>query len=49
MMKNHYQSVKINHNANWLYIPDHLYKISTSNGSAISYKIFETNSSFHVK
>ena len=23
MMKNHDQSVEINHNPNWLYIPDH--------------------------
>ena len=27
MMKNYDQSVEINHNANWPYIPDHLYRI----------------------
>ena len=27
MIKNYDQSVEINHNANWLYIPDHLYRI----------------------
>ena len=27
MMKNYDQSVKINHNPNWPYIPDHPYKI----------------------
>ena len=26
-MKNYDESVKINHNSNWLYIPDHLYRI----------------------
>ena len=24
MMKNYHQSVEINHNPNWTYIPDHL-------------------------
>ena len=27
MMKNYDQSVEINHNPNWPYIPDHLYRI----------------------
>ena len=27
MMKNHDQSVEKNHNPNWLYIPDHSYRI----------------------
>ena len=27
MMKNYGQSVKINHNPNWPYIPDHPYRI----------------------
>ena len=27
MMKNYDQSVEINHNTNWLYIPEHLYRI----------------------
>ena len=27
MLKNYDQSVKINHNPNWHYIPDHPYKI----------------------
>ena len=26
-MKNYNQSVKINHNSNWYYIPDHPYRI----------------------
>ena len=27
MIKNHDQSVEVNHNLNWPYIPDHLYGI----------------------
>ena len=27
MMKNYDESVNITHNSNWLYIPDHLYRI----------------------
>ena len=27
MMKNYHQSVEIYHNSNWLYVPDHPYKI----------------------
>ena len=27
MMKNYDESVEINHNGNWLYIPDHSYRI----------------------
>ena len=27
MIKNYNQSVEINHNGNWPYIPDHLYRI----------------------
>ena len=33
MMKNFDQSVKINHNRNWLYIPDHPYRILIIGGS----------------
>ena len=33
MMKNFDQSVKINHNWNWLYIPDHPYRILIIGGS----------------
>ena len=28
-MKNYDESVKINHNSNWPYVPDHSYKIFT--------------------
>ena len=33
MMKNYYESVEINHNPNWPYIPDHLYRILNIGGS----------------
>ena len=33
MMKNHEQSVEINHNPNWPYIPDHSYRIMIIGGS----------------
>ena len=33
MMKNYDQSVKINHNLNWLYIPDYPYRILITGGS----------------
>ena len=33
MMKNYDQSVKINHNLNWLYKPDHHYIILIIDGS----------------
>ena len=33
MMKNYDQSVEINHNPNWHYIPDHSYKILIVRGS----------------
>ena len=33
MMKNYDQSVKINHNPNWPYIPDHPYRILIIGGS----------------
>ena len=33
MMKNYDQSVDINHNPNWPYIPDHLYRILIIGGS----------------
>ena len=33
MMKNYDQSVEINHNPNWPYIPDHSYKILIVRGS----------------
>ena len=32
-MKNYDQSVKINHNLNWPYIPDHPYRILIIGGS----------------
>ena len=32
-MKNYDQSVKINHNTNWPYIPDHSYRILIIGGS----------------
>ena len=32
MMKNHDQSVEINHNPNWSYIPDHPNKILITDG-----------------
>ena len=32
-MKNYDKSVKINHNLNWLYIPNHLYRILIIGGS----------------
>ena len=32
-MKNFDESVKINHNPNWLYIPDHPYKTLIIDGS----------------
>ena len=32
-MKNCDQSVEINHNSNWPYIPDHLYRIIIIGGS----------------
>ena len=33
MMKSYDQSVKINHNPNWSYIPDHPYRILIIGGS----------------
>ena len=33
MMKNYDESVEINHNSNWPYIPDHPYKILIFGGS----------------
>ena len=33
MMRNYDQSVEINHNPNWSYIPDHLYRILIIGGS----------------
>ena len=32
MMENYDQSVKISHNPNWPYIPDHLYRILINSG-----------------
>ena len=32
-MKNYDQSVKINHNPNWLYVPDNPYRILIIGGS----------------
>ena len=32
-MKNYDKSVRINHNLNWLYIPNHLYRILIIGGS----------------
>ena len=37
MMKNYDESVEINHNPNWPYIPDHLYRILII-GSSVSGK-----------
>ena len=33
MMKNYDKSVKINHNPNWPYVPDHPYRILVIGGS----------------
>ena len=44
MMKNYDQSVKINHNPNWLYIPDYPYRILVT-GSSRSRK---TNTLFNL-
>ena len=33
MMKSYDESVKINHNTNWPYIPDHPYRILIIDGS----------------
>ena len=33
VMKNYDESVEINHNPNWLYIPDHPYRILIISGS----------------
>ena len=33
MMKNYDKSVKINHNPNWPYVPDHPYRILIIGGS----------------
>ena len=35
MMKNYDQSVEINHNLNWSYIPDHPYRILIIGGSGL--------------
>ena len=35
MMKNYDQSVEINHNPNWSYIPDHPYRILIIGGSEL--------------
>ena len=35
MMKNHDESVEINHNPNWPYIPEHLYRILIIDGSRV--------------
>ena len=35
MMKNYDQLVQINQNLNWLYIPDHLYRMLIIGGSAL--------------
>ena len=32
MMKNYDESVEVNHNSNWLYIPDHPYRILIISG-----------------
>ena len=36
MMKNYDQSVEINYNPDWLYIPDHPYRTLTIGGSGSS-------------
>ena len=33
MMKNYDQPIEIKHNSNWLYIPDHPYRILIMGGS----------------
>ena len=33
MMRNYNQSVEVNHNPNWHYISDHLYKVLIIEGS----------------
>ena len=35
MMKNYDQSIEINHNKNWLYIPKHPYRILIIGGSGL--------------
>ena len=35
MMKNYDKSVKINHNPNWPYVPDHPYRILVIDGSGL--------------
>ena len=35
-MNNYYESVKINDNLNWSYVPDHPYRISVPGGSGSS-------------
>ena len=35
MMKNYDKSVKINHNPNWPYVPDHPYRILVIGGSGL--------------
>ena len=35
MMKNYNESIEINHNPNWLYIPDHPYRILIIGGSVL--------------
>ena len=35
MMKNCYQSIEINHNSNWPYIPNHRYRIFIIGGSGL--------------
>ena len=35
MMKNYGESVKLNHNPNWSYIPDHSYRLFIIGGSGL--------------
>ena len=42
MMENYDQSVEINHNPNWHYIPDHPYRIVVVGGS----RLFTNNLNF---
>ena len=43
MMKNYHQSVKINHNPNWPYIPDNPYRILIIGGSGSGKCVIELN------
>ena len=48
MMKNYDQSIEINHNKNWPYIPDYPYKILITGGSG-SGKTIELNKTSNTR